>query len=140
MAITLDQIAAPGSTPIAYNATSAKTFASDYSKVADGKLTPKQRKHIQILGLIYKLTNAGGANYKLNHAGLRQDAEVYSGAISNLDLNTAMCVLDWNSGNVADATLSTDVFTLLADGPRFETWAEPELDRIIVFLRAQMRT
>ena len=140
MSISLEQIAAPGATPIANSSASKTSFANDYFKVADGNLANKDRKLIQILGLIYKLANAGGANYKANHMGLFQDASVYFSGISNLDLNTAMCVLDWNSGNVADATLPTDIPTLLAAGPKLEARAEPQLDRIIAFLRAQMRT
>lgn len=138
--ITLDQIAAPGATPIAVNATSATTFASDYYKLAVPNISTRDRMTIRILGLIYKLNNAGGANYKSNHAGLMQDAVVYTRGISQFDLDTAMAALDWNTGNVADATLSTDVPTLLKEGRDLDNKSEEELSQIIAFLRAQMRT
>jgi hypothetical protein len=138
--ITLDQIAAPGATPITPNATSAKTFANDYAKVNVPNLSSQDRKTLAILGLIYKLNNAGGANYKTNHAGLIQDATVYTGGISQFSLEAAMAALDWNTGNVADVTLSTDVPTLMKEGRDLDDLPVQTLDRIIAFLRAQMRT
>jgi hypothetical protein len=138
--ITLEQIAAPGATPIAANATSAKSFANDYYKLVNQNISTRDRKTIDILGLIYKLNNAGGANYKSNHAGLIQDATVYTGGISRFDLCVAMAALDWNTGNVADGTLSTDIPTLTKEGRDLDNLAEEQLDRIIAFLRAQMRT
>lgn len=137
--ITLAQIAAPGATPIANNAASAKTFADDYAKVAQSNLSQQDRKTLSILGLVYELANAGGANYKTNHAGLIQDAQVYSRGISQFNLEAAMAVLDWNSGNVADATLSTDVPTLMNEGRDLDDLPMLTQDRIIAFLRAQLR-
>lgn len=139
MAITLEQIAAPGATPITYNAASAKSFANNYYKLSQGNITTRDRKAISALGLIYELNNAGGANYKSNHAGLIQDSRVYAGGISMIDLATAMAALEWNAGNVADATLSTDVPTLLNEARDLSQLAEPQLDRILAFLRAQLR-
>ena len=137
--ISLETIAAPGATPIAYNAASAKSFAANYYKLVNQNISTQDRKTLSILGLIYELNNAGGANYKTNHKGLIQDATVYTGAISNLDLATAMAALDWNAGDVADATLSNDVPTLLNEGRDIDELSELQLDRIIVFLRAQLR-
>lgn len=138
--ITLEQVAAPGATPITPNASSSKAFVNNYYKLSDGNISERDRKTIDILGLIYKLTNAGGANYKTNHAGLIQDSQVYTGGISQFNLETAMAADDWNTGNVADATLSTDVPTLLKEGRDLQNKSAEELDRIIAFLRAQMRT
>jgi hypothetical protein len=139
MAITLESIAAPGATPITRNAASSKSFANDFFKLSQDNISTRQRKAISALGLIYELTAAGGANYKSNHAGLIQDSRVYSGGLSKIDLPTAMAALEWNAGNVADATLSTDVPTLVKEGRDFAALAELELDRILIFLRAQLR-
>jgi len=136
----LEQIAAPGATPIAGNATSSKSFANDYFKLVNQNISTRDRKTIDILGLIYKLNNAGGANYKSNHAGLITDSLVYTRGIERFDLCVAMAALDWNTGNVADATLSTDIPTLTKEGRDLDNLAEEQLDRIIAFLRAQCRT
>lgn len=138
-AITLEQIAAPGATPISANAASAKSFANDYFKVGTGVLSPRDSKALSILGLIYELTAAGGANYKTNHAGLIQDSRVYTGGISQINLVSAMAALEWNAGNVADNTLSTDLPTLILEARDIHVLAELELDRILIFLRAQLR-
>ena len=138
--ISLDLNTAPGATPITPNATSAKTFASNYYKLAQGNISTRDRNAIAILGLIYELTNAGGANYKANHKGLIQDSVVYTGAISLFDQGTARAANSWNAGKVADATLSSDIPTLLGQAPHIADLAEDQQERIIAFLRAQLRT
>lgn len=138
--ITLTQNTAPGATPITPNATSAKTFADNYAKLSQGNISMQDRNTIAILGMIYELANAGGANYKSNIAGLIQDGQVYTGGISNLDECTARAVNAWNAGNVADATLSTDVPTLLGLGRAIADLPAQRQERIIAFLRAQLRT
>jgi hypothetical protein len=138
MAIVIETIAAPGATPIARDAASQKSFVNDYYKLAVPDLSTRDRKTISILGLIYELTAAGGANYKSNHAGLIQDSTVYTGGISLFSLCTAMAATDWNGGKAADATLSTDISTLLGEGRDLDNKSEDELDRMIAFLRAQL--
>lgn len=139
MAITLATVAAPGATPLANNATAARGFADNYAKLAHGNLSATQQKAISVLGLIYELTAAGGANYKTNHAGLIKDAQVHNGAISMLNKTTADAANEWNAGFVADATLPTSVNSLLADARDFIQLSELQLDRIITLLRAQLR-
>ena len=136
--ITLTQFAAPGATPIGVGGTSQKTFVNDYFIVAG--LPVKQQLAIRINGLIYELNHAGGADYRLNGKGLRQDASVYTHALSNTDFGAAMAVCDWNAGNVADNTLSADVWTLLNNHPHLLEISELELMQIVIFLRAQLRT
>ncbi len=138
MSQTLESIAAPGATPIANNAASSKSFANDYFKLAVPNLSTRDRKTIWILGLIYELTHAGGANYKTNHAGLIQDAQVYSGGISLFDLVVALSADAWSAGRAADATLSNDLGALLQAGNDLKQLAEEQQDRIIAFLRAQL--
>jgi hypothetical protein len=136
--ITVETIAAPGATPVTRNATSQKSFVNDYYKLAVPNLSTRDRKTISILGLIYELTAAGGANYKSNHAGLIQDSTVYTGGISLFSLCTAMAATDWNGGRAADATLSNDLPTLMKEGRDLDNKSEDELDRIIAFLRCQL--
>jgi len=138
--ITLATIAAPGATPIVNNGTSEQTFCDDYAKLDVGNISDRDRNTIAILGLIYKLNNAGGANYKSAHASLIQDAAVYTSGISIFNHVTARAVNNWNSGVVADATLSADVPTLLKEGRDIANLAADQQERIISFLRAQMRT
>ncbi len=137
--ITLATVAAPGATPITPNATAAQGFQANYYKLAVPNISTRDRKTIGILGLIYELTAAGGANYKSNHAGLMQDAVVFSGGMAILDKTAADAANDWNAGVVADATLSTDVPTLLKEGRDLDNKGELELDQIYAFLRAQLR-
>lgn len=137
--ITLASVAAPGATPISPNATAAQGFQANYAKLDVPNISDRDRLTIAILGLIYELNAAGGANYKTNHAGLIQDSVVFSGGISNLNQKTAEAANDWNAGVVADATLSTDVPTLLAEGRDLDNLSELQLERVLAFLRAQLR-
>jgi hypothetical protein len=138
--ISLAQVAAPGATPITPNGTAEKIWLDNFAKLGVPNISQQDRNSIAILGLIYKLNNAGGANYKSNHAGLIQDAQVFSGGVSMLDPETARAVNDWNSGNVADGTLSTDVPTLLKEARDISQIPASRQEKIIAFLRAQMRT
>lgn len=139
--INLDSIPAPGATPITYNATSAKTFASDYFKLGpDGTNSSRDRKTVSILALIYELASlGGGTNYKSNHKGLIQDSQVYTGAISNFDMVTAMAAVDWTIGNAADATLSASLPALMLEGRDFAQLSDDQLDRILAFLNLKIR-
>lgn len=138
MGQTLDLIPVPGATPIANNSTSAKTFASDYFKLSVPNLSTRDRKTIWILGLIYELAHNGGANYKTNHKQLQQDAQVYTSGIMQFDLIAGSAADAWSAGNTADATLTNSIPGLLALAPAISQQAEDQLDRIIVFLRAQL--
>lgn len=138
--ITLEQVAAPGATPITPNQTPEQQFCDNYAKLGVGNISQKDRNTIAILGLIYELAHAGGANYKTIHKQLVQDAMVFTGGISMFNEAVARAANDWNSGNNADATLSTDVPTLLAQGPHIQNQPEQTQERIIAFLRAQLRT
>lgn len=137
--ITLATVAAPGATPITPNASAAQGFQANYYKLAVPSISTRERKTVSALGLIYELNNAGGANYKTNHAGLIQDSAVFSGGMTILDKSAADAANEWNAGVVADATLSTDLPTLLKEGRDLADLSELELDRILTFLRAQLR-
>lgn len=138
MAITLETIAAPGATPIANNAASAKSFANNYFKLAVPNISTRDRKTILILGMVYTLA-ATGANYKTNHAGLIQDATVYTGGISaEFDIWAALASTTASAANTLTATFSLDVPTLLKEGRDLDNLAEGELDRIIAFMAAQL--
>ncbi len=138
--ITLVTVAAPGATPITNNGTSEGLFCDNYAKLGVGNISDQDRNAVAILGLIYKLNNAGGANYKSNHAGLIQDALVYTGGIMQFNYVVARAENDWNTGVVADATLSTDLPTLLKEARDIADLPAERQERIIAFLRAQMRT
>lgn len=135
--ITLEAIAAPGATPLANNGSSAKSFANDYFKSAVGSLTTRQRLALIIVAMTHTET---AVNYKSNHAGLIQDAKVYTGGISQFDYWTAAVGLEWTNGHAVDGTLSADVPTLLKEGRDLENLAEDQLFRIIALLRAQLNT
>lgn len=133
--ITLEAIAAPGASPIAHNASSAKSFANDYAKSAPPNLSTRDRLTIGIIGMIHALASP---NYQNNHAGLMQDATVYTGGISQFDFWTAFAGLAWSAGKTVDASLSADVPTLLKEGRDLQNKSEDELLRIIAFLAAQL--
>lgn len=137
MAITLEKIAAPGATPIANNAASAQSFANDYYKLAVPNISTRDRKTIIILGMVYTLALTG-ANYKTNHAGLIQDAAVYTKGISIFDIWSALAGATASAANNSDATFSLDVPTLLKEGRDLDNLAEDQLDRIIAFMAAQL--
>lgn len=140
--IALQQFAAPGATPVGNNTTSEGLWFNNYYKLGDPNINNTGANTVAILGLIYKLAAAGGTNYKLNHAGLIQDTWVYlnSMVLRMMDFNTARAVNDWNSGNVADGTLSTDPQALFKEGRDFFALPEDTQERILAFLRAQLRS
>jgi hypothetical protein len=138
MAITLQTIPAPGATPLAITSASRTAFANNYFKLAAGNISEQDRKTITILGMAYELKKNGGANYVANFKGLRQDALVFTGGISMFDLATARAAIAWSVGNNADATLPSDVPTLLAITPKTDFCPTDELDRMIAFLYAQL--
>lgn len=139
MAITLQSIAAPGVTPIANNAASAKAFAANYFKLAVPNLSNQDRRMILVLGMIYLVADAGTVNYKTNHKGLIQDAAVFTAGISNIDVFAALAALITSEANtITPAPLSLDVNTLLAEGRDLDNLSEDELDRILALLFAQL--
>ena len=138
MAITLERIPAPGATPVTNNSASSKSFANDYYKVNEPNISMRERMTVAIIGLIHTVS---AANYKSNHKGLVQDAMVYTRGISQeFDLFSALASIDWTNGNEVDATLSSDLPTILKEGRDLANYSEDELKRIYVFLRAQLLT
>jgi len=140
MAITLTQVSAPGATPLADNTSANRTWDDNYFKLGPPNISKQDRNAIAIAGLIYKLNNAGGANYKSNHAGLIQDAAVWTAGLTLFNAEVARALNDWNTGNVADATLSTDIPTLLKEMRDITQVPAERQERIIAFLRSQLRT
>lgn len=136
--ITITAIPAPGATPIAQNAASAKAFSGDYFICNHPNLSMRQRMTLAIIGLIHTVS---AANYKSNHAGLIQDAAVWTKGISaKFDLFSALAGIDLTNGHAVDATQSLDVPTLLKEGRDLENYSEEELMRVYAFLRAQLLT
>lgn len=136
--ITIETIAAPGATPIAVRAASAKSMADDYYKCNEPNLTMRQRMTLAIIGLVHTVT---AANYKANHKGLIQDALVWTQGISEeFDLFSALAGIDLTNGHAVDNTQSLDIPTLLNEGRDLENLAEDQLTRIYAFLRAQLLT
>jgi hypothetical protein len=138
MAITLETVAAPGATPIVANAASQKAFDNNYYKLGEPNISMVETKAIMIDAMIYVLTAAGGANYKSNHKGLRQDAAVYTRGISNLDPWIALTATSVAAAHVADATFSYDLNALRLEVRTLAVLPEQTLDRIIAFLGAQL--
>ena len=136
--ITFEAIAAPGVTPIAVKAASSKSFANDYYKANAPNISMRERMTLAIIGLIHTVTVS---NYKANHAGLIQDAAVYTGGISaQFDLFSALAGIDWTNGHAVDGTTSANIPTLLQEGRDLIPLSEDHLLRIYVFLRAQLLT
>lgn len=135
MAITLETIASVGSTPIPNNSASSVSFAADYFKSAVPNLTTRQRLAISIVALTHGFTTP---DYTANHAGLIQDAAVYTKGISQFDWATSFVGLCWTLGKSQDATLSDDVDVLLAEARDLENLSEEELWRVLATVFAQL--
>ena len=120
--------------------TNSNTLVADMSALED--LARIQLKSITILGMIYSLASVGGQpNYKNNHAGAIQAGLTYMGGITNLDdvgiskqIWLILAVLSWHAGVSADATLSSDVNTLLKEARDFISLPEETLTRIYLTL------
>jgi len=140
--IQLEQVPSPLTTPIGNNIDSAKKFVNDYYKLSEPSLNVKELHTIRILGLLYNLAKLApfAVNYKVNHAGLIQDATVYMGKISMFDLEVSHGVTDWDAGKSVDPTLSVDVNALLQEGRDFLQLPLETQQRIIGFLRVQLGT
>lgn len=129
---------APGATPIANNATAAKTFANNYYKLNEPTLSMRERMTIAIIGLIHEVT---AADYRLKHPNLIQDAMVFTRGISQeFDFFSAIAGATWTLGKATDAALSNDIPTLLGEGRDLANLSEDELKRIFVFLFCQLLT
>lgn len=138
MAITFETVAAPGATPITNNGTSEKSFVNNYYKLGEPNVSMRETKAILIDSMIYVLAAAGGANYKANHPGLRQDAAVYTSGISNLNPWIALAAVSVGAANTVDATFPMTLTGLENDIKAFREMHELQLDRIIAFLGAQL--
>lgn len=137
MAITLQTIAAPGATPIGKRTASQIAFDNSYYKLAAGTVAAQDRKAVMILAMVYILALTG-ANYKANHAGLIQDAAVYTGGISNFDIFAAFAATSASAANTADGAFSLDLPTLLKEARDIVDLPEQTQDRLIGFLAAQL--
>lgn len=135
MAITLQSVTNPGATPIAFNGASSVELANDYFKLAAPNLSMRQVLTIMTVAMTHALPSP---DYINNHAGLMQDAQVYTGAIPQFNWVVAMAALAWTAGKQEDATLSDDVEALLAEGRDFEGKSEEEQWRAITLLFAQL--
>ncbi len=135
---TLESIAQPGATtPIATQTASEKSFCNDYYKINAPNISMRERMALAIICLLRSVT----PNYKTNHAGLIQDAKVYTGGISSVfDEFSALVGPLWTVAKVADATLSSDVPTLLGEARDLSNLSEDQLMRIYIFLRCQLLT
>lgn len=131
MAITLELITSPQTTPIVANAAGTQPFVNDYYKAAQGSLSAQQRKAIIIVALTHAVT---GIDYRTAHAALIQDAEVWTRGLSNFDFFTAMTGPFWTYGKSVDAATSADIPTLLNEGRDFANLAEQDQDKIITLL------
>jgi hypothetical protein len=133
---TLTVIPKPGATPLVRNAASAIAFYADYYKLNEPNISMRERMAIAIVGLTHVVTSP---DYRTNHAGLIQDAAVYTGGISaKFDLFSALAGIDWTNGKLVDAALSADMPTLLKEGRDLANLSEDELNRIYILLRAQL--
>ena len=137
MAITFERVAAPGATPITNNGSSEKAFINNYYKLGEPNISMRETKAIIIDAMVYILA-ATGANYKANHKGLRQDAEVYTGGISNLNPWIALAAVSVGAANTTDSTFPLTLTGIENDIRAFREMHELQLDRIIAFLAAQL--
>lgn len=135
MAITLESVTNPGATPITFNSASSIELANDYFKLAVPNLTTRQLLTVMTVAMIHALPSP---DYTNNHAGLMQDAQVYTGAIPQFNWVVAMAALAWTAGKGNDATLSNDIEALLAEGRDLEGKSEEEQWRAITLLFAQL--
>lgn len=136
MAITLENVASPGVSPIGNNTASAAAFAANYFKLAVPNLSNRDRRTIFVLGMVYLVASL--VDYRNNHHGLIQDAAVYTKGISQFDIFSAMGALIASAAHATDPTFSFDVPTLLKEGRDLDNLSEEELDRIITLLFAQL--
>lgn len=102
-------------------------------------------KAIAVVALTYAVNTAGDTDYRANHAALRRDAGILFGGTSNIDDNGSsftvlliQTVLAWQVAFDGDATLSTDVNTLLNLARDLRSLPEETLNRILFFLQYMM--
>lgn len=131
--ITFSSISHPPTTPVTRNSSSQKAFDTDYYLTNAPNLSLRDRLAIAIVGLTH-YNNA----YKTTHPALIQDAMVFFGGISEkFDVAAMQAAIYWSAGKKVDATLSTDVPTLLSEGRDFAALPEDQLWRIWLFMRME---
>lgn len=78
-------------------------------------LSRKELRSIAILGLILACKQQGDTDYSNNHAQLKIDANAFWNQFGMMDWEKVRAVICWQLGKSADASLSTDVNSLLAN-------------------------
>lgn len=137
MAIELQTIPVSGVTPLPNNSASAVAFANDYFKLAVPNFSTQDRKALIALAMVRLLADVG-VNYRANHARAIQDAAVFTKGISNIDIFAGMAAIVWSSARGSDVGLTGDVEALLREARDFVDLPEDTLDRIILYLFAQI--
>jgi hypothetical protein len=139
MAITLQPIPGPV-TPLPNNNPATTAFANNYFKVAQGVVSTRERKMLQVVGLIREVKAVRSIDYTQKHKQLRQDAQTFTRGISTpLDLDTAFAAIDWSNGKAADATTPNELSALEAEAKDLRELHEDDLNRMIVLLECQLQ-
>jgi hypothetical protein len=138
MAITLTPIPGP-TTPVPNTSAAATAFANDYFKVAQGVLSTRERKELQIIGLAHELKVVRSIDYTTKYPQLVSDSGTFTKGINFLDLDTAFAAIDWSNGKAADATLSNDLNVLGKEGRALRELHEDQLNRMIVLLECMLQ-
>lgn len=139
-------MASPQALTVLVGATSPTTntagagFAANYAKLAG--LNAKERKALQVVSLLYYYQTV--TDYRTQHGLLISDAMTFSRGISNFDYEVGTTLTDWNASYnqlitlLGTAAAAGDIADLIKRGSDFRSMPELTLNKIIVFLRAQL--
>jgi hypothetical protein len=134
--LTLTQVPFPVS-PVAK--VQQTTFVNDYLLLSPPNCTELDRKLVQLIGLMYQLNVVRGVDYRTNMRQLMADAQAYTGAISNFNLDAAQAVIEWSNGTRQDATIPNNLPALRAQHPSVLSGRNAQdMDRMIALLRVRL--
>lgn len=120
--------------------TGGATFAADYAKLAT--LSPRELKTFRVVCLMYYLQTV--TDYRLIHGRLISDSISFTRGLSNFQIDVGLSVADWAASLaqllslLSPAAAASDITGIIALGSDFRTLPEQTLDRMIVFMRAQL--
>lgn len=125
--------------PAVQSPAGAATLAGNIAAIVN--LDNRETVAFSVIAKIHSLNAAGGFNYINNHDQLRVDAAGMMGGFGLMDFSdggelvtTMQAVIEWNSAYFVDTTITTSVYSIVAEMKKFRETPESTLFLIYQYL------